>query len=339
MNKKQCFVRMCVVMLCLLVAGTMVFGNGQKESTNASGPVKLIAAHVNSEDSSYQAGMVAFKNELERISGGTMVVEIHSNGSLGGAEEELVQKMATGTVDVIVASPNFLAQIAPKADIFSLPYLFNNYEHWEKVTGGKPGQQIADIIDNETDFKMLGYWMCGVRSYFGIRPVTTLADMKGIKIRVHNSPVVQKSWQALGAQPANVAYNELYQALQNKVIDAAEQDLGNIFLQKFFEAGKYISLTEHDIATRFFLIGGKKYKSLTERQQKWVLEAGKVASDVEKIADKKLSDEARDKLISSGAIFNEVDKKAFAEATDSVRKEAAKSMHAEDILQEINKLR
>lgn len=123
-----------------------------------------------------------------------------------------------------------------------MPYLFSNYEHWSKVINGQPGQTISAIIDKETEFKMLGYWTCGVRSYFGTKPVKTLADMKGVKIRVLNSPLVQKSWQALGAQPANVAYNELYQALQNKVIDAAEQDLGNIYLQNFMRPGNIFPL-------------------------------------------------------------------------------------------------
>lgn len=337
MNKS--IVRICILMFAIVLAVPM-FGNGQQESVVENGTqVKLIAAHVNSDDSSYQAGMVAFKNELEKISNGQMTVEIHSNGSLGGAEEELVQKMATGTVDVIVASPNFLAQIAPKIDIFSMPYLFSNYDHWSKVINGQPGQTISAIIDKETEFKMLGYWTCGVRSYFGTKPVKTLADMKGVKIRVLNSPLVQKSWQALGAQPANVAYNELYQALQNKVIDAAEQDLGNIYLQKFYEAGKYISLTEHDIATRFFLMGGKKFKGLSQQQQDWVIKAAGVANTTEMLADRKLCDEAKEKLIVAGAIFNDVDKDSFIKATEQVRNEAAKSMKVEDILQEINSLR
>lgn len=91
MNKS--IVRICVLMFAIVLAVPMAFSNGQQESVVENGTqVKLIAAHVNSDDSSYQAGMVAFKNELEKISNGQMTVEIHSNGSLGGAEEELVQK-------------------------------------------------------------------------------------------------------------------------------------------------------------------------------------------------------------------------------------------------------
>ncbi|MDD3057567.1 MAG: TRAP transporter substrate-binding protein [Sphaerochaeta sp.] len=333
-NKRRYFF---VFLLVISLVGSLAFANGTSEKAS-QGPVKIIAAHVNSLESSYQSGMVAFKEELERISNGTMTVEVHANGALGGGEEELVQKMATGTVDVIVASPNFLAQVEPRADIFSLPYLFADTEHWLKTTNGEPGREIAELIDNNTDFKVLGYWMCGVRSYFGTRPVTSKADFAGVKIRVHSSPVVQKSWQALGAQPANVAYNELYQGLQNKVIDAAEQDLGNIYLQKFYEAGKYISLTEHDIATRFFLIGGKKFKTLTDEQQKWVQEAGAYASKIEHEADLALSADSRAKLEKAGAIFNTVDKETFIALTEPVRQEAAKSMKAETLLSKISSL-
>ena len=182
--KKVLKVLLAATLVVALLAGC---GSGGTERlwrrfTEAQ-PVKLIAAHVNPEDSSFHAGMVAF-GKLEELSGGSMTVEIHHSGQLGSNENELVEKMATGTVDVIVSAPNFVAAIVPEADLFSIPYLYEDVEHWERVVTGEVGQTILDKIEAGTDFKPLGYWMCGVRQYFGKKPITTPDDLKGVKIRI-----------------------------------------------------------------------------------------------------------------------------------------------------------
>lgn len=327
----------------LLLTGCSKSNNAGTSSEAASEDkkqsIKLIAAHVNTEDSSYHKGMLKFKEVLEKESGGQMTVEIHPNGTLGGNEDELVQKMATGTVDIIVASPNFLAQTVKQADIFSLPYLFKDTAHWEKVVDGDPGRYIANTIENATDFKVLGYWACGIREYFGIKPITKIEDLRNVKIRVHSSPIVQEVWATLGAQPTTLAYNELYQGLQNHVIDAAENDLTNIYLQKFYEVGKYISLTDHDIATRFFLMSAQKYDNFTEEQKEWINTAAKEASLEERNIDRKLAGESLEKLKQAGAIVNEVDKAPFIEKTEPIRQKAAKNLGLETLLEKINSLK
>ena len=131
----------------------------EKTETAAEPEVKLIGAHVNTVDSSYQAGFDAMKEKLEEVSGGKMTVEIHPNGELGGNEAELVEKMATGTVDMIVASPNFVATTGVKeADLFSIPFLYTGLDHWTAVVDGEVGQTITDKINAGGVLHNLGYW-------------------------------------------------------------------------------------------------------------------------------------------------------------------------------------
>ena len=192
----------------------------EKTETAAEPEVKLIGAHVNTVDSSYQAGFDAMKEKLEEVSGGKMTVEIHPNGELGGNEAELVEKMATGTVDMIVASPNFVATTGVKeADLFSIPFLYTGLDHWTAVVDGEVGQTITDKINAGGVLHNLGYWSCGTREYFGVKPVNTVEDFKNVKIRVQDSDIVRSVWSALGANPTTLAYNELYSGLQNHVID------------------------------------------------------------------------------------------------------------------------
>lgn len=309
----------------------------ESEGGAAEPQVKLIGAHVNTTDSSYQAGFEALKEKLEEVSGGTMTVEIHPNGELGGNESELIEKVATGTVDIIVCAPNFVATTGVKeADLFSIPFLYNGIDHWNAVVDGEVGQTISDKINAGGNFHSLGYWSCGTREYFGIKPVTSVADFKGVKIRVQDSEVVRSVWSALGANPAVLAYNELYSGLQNNVIDAAENDLGNILLQKFYEAGPYVSLTDHDIATRICLVGSAKYNGLTEEQKAWVDEAAAYANVEQRAFDKALNDEALEQIKANGGIVNEVNKEELLAACADVRAKAAEDLGVTDLYNKIN---
>lgn len=302
--------------------------------------VVLIGAHVNSDDSSFNIGMVAFAEALEEVSGGRMTMEVHGNGELGGDETELVQKMATGTVDVIATSPSFLASSVAEMDLFSMPFLYSGVDHWKAVTSGEVGQKMASILEEKSDFKILAYWMCGIRSIFSTKEIHTMDDLKGVKIRVHSSENVQAIWAALGAQPTSLAYNELYSGLQNKVIDAAENDLGNILLQKFYEAGPYIALSQHDYATRMCVISKTKYESLTDEQRAWVDEAAAISREKQWEYDLQLSAEAMDQIKENGGQMIEVeDIEKWAETVTPVLEEIAQKLGVAELYQKIVELK
>ncbi|KJS82150.1 MAG: hypothetical protein JM58_15605 [Peptococcaceae bacterium BICA1-8] len=342
-----------LILLVLLLSLSLVLtgcGGTKKEEPKAETPkveapkeevkpVKLIAAHVTPEEGSYQVGMLKFKEVVEKESNGSITVEIHPNGQLGGNEDELVQKMATGTVDVIVASPGFMTQTVKEIDLLALPYLFASYDHWKSVLDGEVGQKMAGLVEEKTDFKFLGWWKCGVRVYFGNKPVNTPADLKDVKIRIQVSPVTSEVWSTFGAQPSSVAFNELYQALQNKVVDAAENDFANILQMKFHEAAPNISLTNHDIATRLLLMSDKKYQSLSPEQKAAVDKAVVAATEAERVADNDLAGVALEQLIAEGAIVNEVDVAPFIEMTQPIRDKVAKSLGLEDILKKIAEMK
>lgn len=315
----------------------------EKETVAGAGAaapsVVLIGAHVNTTDSSYQAGFEAMKEKLEELSGGTMTVEIHPNGELGGGEAELVEKMATGTVDMIVSAPNFVATTGVReADLFSIPFLYSGTDHWKKVLTGEVGQAVNEKISAAGTFHSLGYWMCGTRVYFGVKLVNTAADLKGVKIRVQDSDTVRSVWTALGANPCVLAYNELYSGLQNHVIDAAENDLGNILLQKFYEAGPYVSLTNHDIATRLFLMGSAKYNSLTDQQKDWVDEAAVYANEQQWEFDQALNAEALNQIRENGGIVNELDTTELINMCADAKQKAAEAIGAGELFSKINEL-
>ncbi|MDO5408011.1 MAG: TRAP transporter substrate-binding protein [Eubacteriales bacterium] len=306
----------------------------------ADAEYKLIAAHVSTEEHSFHAGMMEFKKQVEEKSGGRIAVEVHPNGELGGNEDELVQKMATGTVDMIISAPSFMAQSVKAADLLSLPYLFEDLEHWEKVMDGEPGQKMSQLVEEKSGlFKCLGYFKDGVRNMYTIKPVETVEDMKDLKFRIQNSPTQIAFWSELGVQPTFVAFNEIYQALQNGVIDGAENSFSQIAQQKHYEVCKNITMTEHDVATRFFLISLNKYNSLPDDLKKVVDESAAEAVAKQREVDLELEGKYKQEMQDAGVNFIEIDKAPLIEMTEQVRIDAAAGLELTDMLEQINALK
>jgi len=325
--------------LLVLLISSVVFAGGQGESAGSVKTYNLIAAHVNNEDHSFHKGIEAFKEAVERDSNGRITVSIHGNGELGGNEDELVQKLATGTVDVIIAAPAFMAQSVKEADLFSLPYLFADIPHWERSVNGDPGKKIAEFIEKKGTFKFLGYFKDGVRNMYTVKPVKTLADMKDIKFRIQNSPTQIAFWSKLGVQPTFIAFNEIYQALQNVVIDGAENSFASMAQQKHYEVCKYITLTEHDVATRFFLMSKDKYMSMPEDLRKVIDSAGIEAAKKQQEIDLTIGDQYVDQMRKAGVTFIEIDKAPLISMTDQVRVDSASKLGLTSVLADINALR
>ena len=300
---------------------------------------RIVAAHVSPVDSPYQPGFDTFKEIIEQETGGAVRVSVHPAGELGGNEDILVQKMHTGTVDVVISSAGFLSQVVREADLFSLLYLFNDFDHWRRVLDGAPGKQMIEIVERKTNFKVLGYWAAGVRHYFGSKPVTTTGDLKDVKIRVHTSPIIRDSWIALGAQPTNVAFSELYQALQNKVVDAAENSSTYIYKMKFYEVAPYISLTRHDHGVRFLMMSDRKFSRLKPEYRQTVLKAAAEATRVERRVDYESMIQDMETLRKAGCKINDVDIEPFVRLTAPVRKKAVKRLKLKEMLAEIDALR
>ncbi|HHV38415.1 MAG TPA: TRAP transporter substrate-binding protein [Tepidimicrobium sp.] len=301
-------------------------------------PLHLVIAHnQTSTDNPYQYGMVKFKEVVEEISDGNITVEVH-NGSIGTNESELIEKLSLGAADMVVASPGFMTGIGvEEVDLLSLLYLFDGFDHWEKAMDGDFGNTMAEIISEKTnnEFKIMSYWSAGVRNYYGKKPIEVPEDASGLSIRTQNSVVQQQFWKDAGAIPASVDWNELYQALQQGVVDASENDYTNFSQQDHHKTvnGKYISETEHDYTTRLLLMNGERFDSLPKQQQDWIIEAVKQATQEEREVTYRMLDESKAKVIEEGGEVNEVDKEAFMKIAIPIQDNFAKENDLVDLLE------
>jgi tripartite ATP-independent transporter DctP family solute receptor len=269
----------------------------------------IIASNATDPTNPYSYGLDKFKEVAEEVSGGKIAVTVHK-GTLGENESELVEKLTMGAADMVVSSPGFMTAIGvPEIDIFSLEYLFDSFDHWEASVDGDFGSAMKDIVQEKTgnQFKIMGYWSSSVRDVYAKQAVTGPQDLKGLSIRTQSAVVQQDFFKNCGAIPTTVAWGELYQALQQGVVDGAENDYTNLTLKEHHKTpnGKYISETHHDYTTRLFLMDGSKYDRLTDEQKEWIDTASKAAQEEEREITYRMFEESKQKAIEEGAVVTE----------------------------------
>ena len=290
----------------------------------------IIASNQTDLTNPYSYGLDKFKEVAEQLSGGKIQVTVHK-GTLGENESELVEKLTMGAADIVVSSPGFMTAIGvPEIDIFSLEYLFDSFEHWEKCLDGEFGSAMKDIVLEKTgnQFRIMGYWSASVRDVYAKKPIKTPEDMKGLKIRIQSAQVQQAFFKGCGAIPTSVAWGELYQALQQGVVDGAENDYTNFTLKEHHKTpnGKYVSETHHDFTTRLLLMNGDKYNALTDEQKSWIDHAAAACTKEERAITYKMFGLSKQKAIEDGAIiteFKDIDIPAFKAIAIPVQDEFA----------------
>jgi tripartite ATP-independent transporter DctP family solute receptor len=302
----------------------------------------IIASNATDLANPYSHGLDKFKEVAEEVSGGKIQVIVHK-GTLGENESELIEKLTMGAADIVVSSPGFMTAIGvPEIDIFSLEYLFDSFAHWEKCLDGDFGEAMKKIVLEKTynQFRVMGYWSSSVRDVYAKKPVKSPADLKGLSIRTQSSLVQQEFFKACGAIPTTVAWGELYQALQQGVVDGAENDYTNITLKEHHKTpnGKYINETHHDFTTRLFLMNGDRYDRLTDEQKEWINKAAQASTAEERAVTYRMFGESKQKAINDGAViteFADIDINAFREIARPIQDDFAKRNNMTEQLQMI----
>lgn len=345
MKKICCF---CLAALLLLTGLTGLTGCGSSGGSEDGKPapeLNIILAHnQTSLENPYTKAAIRFKEMLEEVSGGRATATLH-HGTLGENESELVEKLELGAIHLTVASPGFMTLLGVnEIDMFSLLYLFDSFDHWEACVDGEFGQGMSDLLSEKMNdrFKIMGYWTCSVRDYYGKKPVTAPSDLKGMTIRTQSTPVVQEFWKSCQAIPTSVAWGELYQALSQGVVDSAENDYTSFRLKEHHKTdnGKYVSETHHDYTTRLFLTTGPFYDALTEEQRGWFDEACRVATEENRQVTYDMYEESKAQVAADGADiteFEDVDIKAFQEIAIPIQDQFAEKYGMQEYLDMVRK--
>lgn len=250
--------------------------------------------------------------ELERRSDGAMRVRIFPNNQMG-SERETTELLQNGALDMAKGSGSALEPFADSYSVFNLPYLFNDQDHFNEVVYGEIGDEIMASTEDK-GFVAIGAYVAGTRSFYASKPIESPADLEGMKIRVQSSPTVIRMMELLGASPTPLPFGEVYTALQQGVVDGAENNVPSYVQTRHVEQASYFSEDEHTSVPDFLLISTRTLESLDEEQTELLMEA--VASS--ETYQQKLWDEvdakARQQAEEMGATFVEVDKAPFQAA-------------------------
>jgi len=210
---------------------------------------------------------------------------MHLNSELG-LEKDYVAYMNQGlSVDYAVAAPSHMSTFSKLATLLDPPMLYRDAGHWSKVLSSGVLQPIVDDIYKRADVLLLGYGGGGVRHLIVNKPVTNMAEIKNVPIRVMGAPIQTKLFYAFGMSPNVIAYAEVYNAIQTGVIDAAENEAAGIRQMKFYEVGPNISLTAHSITVRPLAFSGKTLRSLPKDLQAAIVQAGKDAGTYGRVTE------------------------------------------------------
>ena len=242
-------------------------------SCNQLGETRTIKlAHSLDVNHSVHQAMVKMGEDLVKISGGKMELEIYPSQQLG-TERECIELLQIGSLDMTKVSVGVMENFAPRMKVFGLPFLFRDKAHSFQVLDGPIGQEL---LDEGTKYwiKGLAYYDAGSRSFYTKdKPVKSPEDLKGLKIRVMESVTAVDMVNSLGGSATPISWGELYTSLQQGVVDGAENNPPSFYLSRHYEVCKYFSLDEHTVLPDVLIIGTHLWDKLTEQEKEWMQEA------------------------------------------------------------------
>ena len=273
----------------------------------AFGVQVLKLGHIMSPKHQVQMTAEKFAEEVKARTGGAIEVQIFPSGQLG-QEKEMFESMRLGSLELGFIPGNAIEAFEPSAGLFSLPYLFTSNAHVFAVEDGATGKEIARRVLEKTGVRYLAFGNIGFRhTLTRDKPVRTVADFAGLKIRVPPSPAFVNAFKLLGANPTPIPGGEMYTALKTGVVDGVEgaPDILNDF--KMFEAAKNYSLTRHIFTDINLVIAESTWKSLSPAHQKALMEAARAAELYQRDLLGKSEDSLFESLRKSGVVIIPVD--------------------------------
>ncbi|MEQ6118739.1 TRAP transporter substrate-binding protein [Reichenbachiella sp. MALMAid0571] len=251
-------------------------------SCNQSSKTKtLFLAHSLPQTHPVHKGIVYFQSQLAEISGGKLKIKIFSDGQLG-SEREVLELLQIGSIAITKVSAGIMANFSPSYEVLGIPYLFRDKEHLFNVLEGEVGKEM---LEGSSDFLLRGlcFYDAGSRSFYTKdKPIRTPDDLKGLKLRVMNQQMSIELVNSLGGSATPMAFGELYTALQQGVVDGAENNPPSLVSSNHFQVCKYYTLDEHTSIPDVLVISTKYWDALSEQEKEWIETAAKSSVPIQK---------------------------------------------------------
>lgn len=287
--------------------------------------VRLQAATIAPPDNLWAKVGDRYAEAVKERTDGKVIIDMSYSGALGNAEET-IEGLQYGTTDIVIQEVGQLDGYDPLAGLGSYPYLIRDYDHFNYVMNeSSVGQDFHDELEERTGFKLVGAGFRGPREMASTKEINTPEDLAGLKMRVPNQKMFRLTWETLGANPTPMPSLEVYTALQQGIIDAAENPLEAQIRSKYYEAVPYVIMTDHVNAYYTFLYDSNYFHSLSEETQGILTEEGeKAMAWASEQINSSLSD-YKEKLEAEGATLVYPDVQAFRNKLEPMKKEFPES--------------
>ena len=268
--------------------------------------------------------VVAVENlgkKLEKATNGRLSVQMFAAMQLGG-EKEAIEQAQVGAIQIARVSVGALGPVIDDLNVFNLPFLFRNTAHMQKVIDGPIGQELLDKVTGNRNAALVALaWMdAGARSVYDTKkPIRTIADLKGLKVRVMGNPMFVDMMNALGGNGVAMGYDQVFSALQTGVVDGAENNPPSFVFDNHYQVAKYYTLTEHLIVPEIVVFSRRTWDTLGKDDQGLIRKFSREAQSEERVLWEAYEKEAMGKATAAGIqVFDVADKKPFQDAVKPV---------------------
>jgi len=318
----------------------LILGVAALFASTASAQTWHGASQFNDEHA-FTKALVKFEELVKKYSGKPVSFVLHKNSELGLEKDYFAYMNQGKAVDYAIVSPAHMSTFSRAAPFIDAPFIFRDLAHWNKVLDADLLKPIADEIAQKADVMLIGYAGGGTRNIFANKPIHNMAELKGLKVRVQGAPIWSRTFAAAGMAPTVIAYNEIYNAIQNGVIQAGENEAAGVEQMKFYEVGPNLAMTQHAITIRPLCFSGKTFKGLDKNMQQAVLRAGKEAGAYGRQIESSEDEQKLVALEKDGRLkrIAFTDRAQMKKAVDPVIEAYAKEIGADQIFAKINALK
>jgi tripartite ATP-independent transporter DctP family solute receptor len=332
----QTIVRLMKQRLILTILGSLTVAvvwtlvSGSRWSTES---VVLRLGHSLDTKHPVHVAMAFMADEVAGRSEGSLQIEIYANSQLG-SEREMIELVQLGALDLVKTSTSPLEGFVPVMGVFSVPYVFNDDEHFWQVLEGSIGQGLLLASVNQR-LRGLCYYDAGSRSFYSkTRPIRTPEDLRGLKIRVQNSRTAMAMVQAMGGAPTPISFGELYTALDQGVVDGAENNPPSFLTSRHYEVCKYYTLDEHTRVPDVLLMRTAAWDRLSPEHRQLLQTVALESADFQRRLWREKTAEALEEVQAAGVEILRPDKGPFQQAVRSLHTEYA-GTPVGDLMQQI----
>jgi len=315
MSKKFSMILLTLVIILMLVISSSVF----------AAPMKIRVSVCNAPSHPQNIGLEIFRQYVEAKTDGQVTVAVYPNSQLGG-ERESVEQCKNGSLEMATASAGPLTTFNNKFMVLDIPFAFDSYERAWLVLDGPMGQKLLDSCE-EVGLKGLAYMENGFRHVTNnVKPINTLEDLKGLKIRTMEAPMHMENFKNLGSNPTPVPWTDLYLTLQQKMVDGQENPLANLWEVKMYEVQKYASLTGHIYDPMPLVADLKWFNELSPDLQSIIEKGAILGQNYSRSVNAAREEELAKLLTAKGMAINDVSKEEKARMREASQAKVVESI-------------